>query len=65
MHSLLIFQALMSPFKRVVWVLLLWEADYLGGLVGFAGSQPGWLPGSAKLSAVCCQMKRQLLTVEL
>lgn len=37
----------------------------MGGLVGFVGSQPGWLPDSAKLSAVCCQMKSQLLTVEL
>jgi len=55
----------MSPFKRAVWVLLLWEADYMGGLVGFVGSQHGWLPDSAKLSAVCCQMKSQLLTVEL
>ena len=39
--------ALRVPPTRAVCVLLLWHADYVGGLVDLAGPHSSWLPGSA------------------
>ena len=39
--------ALGIPPQRVMWVLLLWQADSVGALVGLICPWPGWLPGPA------------------
>ena len=39
--------ALGVPPVRTAWVLLFWQADYVGSLVGLVGTWFGWLPSSA------------------
>ena len=43
-----------SP-KRAAWVLLLWQADCVGGWIGLVGRYSGLVPGPAcEDAAGCC-----------
>ena len=41
------------PPGRAAWILLLWWADYVRGLVGLVGPLSGWLPDPALYSCCC------------